>query len=119
MLNLMLWAAREASTPASTSLLQILITPSEGITQLLNDVGTSIVERIGADSDATEVRILLQHFNELRTKGEHRCDILALHHHLLHGVPLDRAYHLLLVVALLSEVSHENLCEPPQHDGDR
>ena len=38
-------------------------------------------------------------------------NILALHHHLLHGVPLDRANHLLLVVTLLGEVLNEDFSE--------
>ena len=57
------------------------------------------------------MRILLQSLHELRTILQQRCDILALHHHLRHRVELDRAHHLLLVVALLSEISHEDLSE--------
>ena len=92
-------------------LLQVLVTPSECIAQLLNDISTGIVQSISADSNATEVRIVLEDINKSSSKRQEGRNILALHHHLLHGVPLDRANHLLLVVALLCEEVDQNLSQ--------
>ena len=86
-------------------LLQILVTPSQSIAQLLNDVGTCIVKCIAMNDDAAEIGILLERLGQFRTKGEHRCYILTRHHNLLHGVPLNRAYYLFLVVTLLGPIS--------------
>ena len=94
-----------------SQLLQVLVTPSQRIAQLLNDVSTSIVECIAMNHDATEVRIVLERLGQLRSEGQYGRYILALEHHLLHRVPLDRAHYLLLVVALLLPVTLQNLSQ--------
>ena len=84
-------------------LLQILITPSQRIAQLLNDISTCIIQCVGTYRDTAEVRIVIQGLDKLRTKRKDRSHILALHDHLGHRIPLDRANQFLLVVALLLE----------------
>ena len=61
--------------------------------------------------DATEVWILLERLGQFGSEGQHRRYILALEHHLLHGVPLDRAHNFLLVVALLLPVTLQYLSQ--------
>ena len=92
-------------------LLQILITPCQRIAKFLNNVGTGIIKRIGANSDTTEVGIRLENLNKLRAKCKNRRYILALHDHLCHWIPFNRTHNLLFVVALLGKEVHQDLSQ--------
>ena len=55
--------------------------------------------------------VVLEHVNELCSDRQQGCHILALHHHLLDGIPVDRTYYLLLVITFFLEIGSKDLGE--------
>ena len=58
---------------------------------------------------AAQLGIVLQLLHQLRHVGQHHCRVLALHQHTLDGVEAQAAYNLLLVVAHLVDVGHQQV----------
>ena len=92
-------------------LVEVFLTPGEGVAQLLIDVGTAVAEQVAVNHHATQVGEVLQLLYQLRHVGQQHSGVLALHQHTLDGVETDAADNLGLVVALLLVVGHNQISQ--------
>ena len=89
---------------------QVFSTPSEGITQLLIDIGTSIVQSHAVHVNALVARQLGKNLNELGSYLGTKCGgVLALGEHFANGVEVNASLQLCQRTGVLLEVSHQHL----------
>ena len=88
---------------------EILVAPCQRVAQFLVGVSTRVAERVGIHRDATELRERCQHLYQFGQLSEERRGVLALGENLLHGVEADAARERFRVVALLVEISGQQL----------
>ena len=89
--------------------IEILASPSQGVAKLLIDVSAAVVQEVGVDVDAAELRQLGESSDECGSELQGRRCVLALLEHLRDGIEVNAALELSEVVALLGEVSDESL----------
>ena len=91
--------------------LHIFIAPSQCIAKFLNDVCTCIVECVGINGNATELRIILENLHQFCSLADDSRHIPALHEEFLNGVEVDAAHQQILVVAFFLKVSDKDFSQ--------
>ena len=92
-------------------LLQVLVTPSKGITQFLHDVGTCVVQSLRMNCHDMNLRIVFQQLHDFRAFSQHFRDILSLGEDVLDGVKAHSERQFLFVEALFGEIGIHEFCQ--------
>ena len=92
-------------------LAQVFITPCQGISQFLINVGTCIVQQKRINGQATEFWIGGKYFNQPSGIVDKLAQILSFLHHFLHWVIVDGALKLGRIISFFTEIISQHFCQ--------